>query len=232
MKKITNLFTLTAIVLFISGCNSSPKSNDTATENNDDHSLSTVFENDYTAVVTVTLEPGEKQKLHAGNERVIYSLNNYTINWEENGEDLGEKKWKKGDVHFHSSSKHKAINTGKETAEWLVFSKKAEAPSPCKNGLEDDITIVRPDITTTLLDNDQFKVVKVTLPAGDSIPKHSGTNRIIYSLSNYSIEYTSDQQDVTLKNFKPNDTHWHNDCFHTLKNTGETSAEMLVVSFK
>ena len=54
-----------------------------------------VFENDFAKVMKVSLSPEASQPSHKGEDRIIYSLNDYTIEWEEQGENLGEKSWKK-----------------------------------------------------------------------------------------------------------------------------------------
>lgn len=231
MKVLSYISVIIAITFFVVSCGNNSTKN-TQAESQEDHSLTTLFENDHVKVAKVTLKSGEEQAVHEGINRVIYSVSDYTIKWEENGQDLGEKTWKTGDAHYHKADKHKAINTGKEIAQWLVFSKKEEAPSPCEDGLKDDVTVVSPEFTETLIDNDQFKMVKLTLPVGDSIPQHSGINRVVYSLNDYNLEYASDNQELTKREFKKGDIHWHNDCFHRLKNIGETPAEILVVSFK
>jgi hypothetical protein len=59
-----------------------------------------IFENTYTQVVKVTLAPGEQQPIHDGANRVIYSLTDYVIDWQEQGQKLGEKPGKKAMFTF------------------------------------------------------------------------------------------------------------------------------------
>jgi len=70
------------------------------------------------------------------------------------------------------------------------------------------------------------------LPKGESIPMHAGINRIIYSLSNYDLNYESDAKGVLDKQFKSVDIHWHEACQHALQNNGKIDAEFLVVGYK
>lgn len=192
-----------------------------------------IFENDYAKVLKVSLAPGDYQPLHEGENRVIYSLTDYAIDWEEQGENSGSKSWKKGDVHFHEGGKHAARNSGTTTAEWLVFAKKNTVSPECgENKTEDDVKTVSTDFARVLLENDEFKIIEVNLPIGAEIPMHSGINRIIYSLSEYQIDYESDSEGKKEMHFNSGDIHWHEACQHSLKNIGETEAEFLVVSFK
>lgn len=192
-----------------------------------------LMENEYAEVIKISLAPGDFQAAHEGADRVIYSLTNYSIDWEENGVNLGTKTWKAGDAHFHKAGKHGAKNNGNTTAEWLVFIKKSDVLPDCEdNTLENDVSTVAPEFANLLFENDDFRMVEVTLPAGEKIPMHSGINRIIYSLSDYQITYESDEEGIGEKQFKTGNVHWHEACQHALTNTGNSDAKFLVVSFK
>ena len=192
-----------------------------------------LFENDYAEVSKVSLDPGESQPTHEGESRVIYALTDYSIDWEEQGKKLGTKTWKKGDVHFHEAGKHAAQNNGTTKAEWLVFTKKnTDLPECGENTVLDDVNSVSPDFAQTLFENEVFKITQVKLPQGESIPMHSGINRIIYSLIDYQILYESSIEEKGEKQFKTGDIHWHEACQHAMQNNGENEAEFLVVSYK
>jgi quercetin dioxygenase-like cupin family protein len=193
-----------------------------------------IFENDYARVVKVTLEPGASLAAHEGEQRVIYSLSDYSIDWVEQGKDEGTKSWKTGDVHFHQAGQHSAKNNGNATAEWLAFVKKdAELPDCSENTEEQDVNSVAPDGVAKLsFDNEVFRITEVTLPPGASIPMHSGVNRVVYSLSDYQTLYEAGDEGKEEKSFKKGDVHWHDACLHALENIGETEAKYLVVSYK
>ena len=192
-----------------------------------------IFENDFASVSKISLEPGDFQPSHDGGKRVIYSLTDYSIDWEEKGEKLGTKTWKKGDAHFHEAGKHAAKNVGASKAEWIVFqTKNAQLPACDENTLENDVISVVPDFAKMIFENDDFRITEVNLPKGENIPKHAGVNRIIYSLSDYQIVYESDSEGQGEHQFKSGDIHWHDACQHALQNIGETDAKFLVVSYK
>jgi hypothetical protein len=220
----------------VSSCKNKNESQDsmTQTEQRAKAGTSTViFENEFAKVLKITLGPDEFLDNHEGENRVIYSLTNYSLDWEENGEKLGTKTWKAGDAHFHEAGRHAAKNNGTTIAEWLVFSKKnADLPDCEGNTVENDVNSVSPEFAQILIDNDDFKITEVKLPFGEKIPSHSGINRIIYSLSGYDLKYESDKEAETEKYFEDGDIHWHDACHHSLENVGETEARFLVVSYK
>ncbi len=192
-----------------------------------------VFENDYAKVVKVTLAPGEALASHQGEERVIYSLTDYSIEWEEQGKAEGVKSWNKGDIHVHEAGQHSARNNGNSTAQWLAFvKKKAELPDCSENTLENDVTTVAPDFANQGFENEAFRITEVTLPPGENIPMHSGINRVIYSLTDYRIRYESNREGKGEKSFQTGDAHWHEACKHALENTGNKEARFLVVAYK
>jgi quercetin dioxygenase-like cupin family protein len=234
-NSINYLFSLAAFLLLFTACG---KQGAQETENADTDmakivSPEVVFENTYSEVVKVSLAPGEALAAHEGAERVIYSLSDYTIDWVEKGRDEGAKSWSEGDVHAHEAGEHSAQNNGNTTAEWLAFVKKeASLPDCADNTLDKDVNSVAADYAEQLFENAYFRVTEVSLPAGASIPMHSGINRIIYSLSDYQILYESDKEGTVEKSFKSGEVHWHDACQHALENTGETTARFLVVSYK
>ncbi len=240
MKKLnpTILVLSTVFMLLLSSCGNEKKSESQKSAGQEEQKSSEtapeiIFENNYAKVVKISLAPGESQPIHDGASRVIYSLTDYSIDWEEKGENLGTITWKKGDIHFHEAGKHAAKNNGTTTAEWLVFAKKNTDLADCGyNTVENDVNSVSPEYAQLLFDNDEFRVTRVKLPKGESIPAHSGVNRAVYSLSNYELKYESDAEGSVEKQFKLGDVHWHQACMHSLENDGETEAEFLVVSYK
>lgn len=236
MKKkdlFTNLF-IAALVALLTACGSESRdSKEPANGKEQKVSPITIFENDYSKVVKVALKPGEELAEHEGEVRLVYSLTDYTIDWYEQGQSLGEKSWKKGDVHVHKADKHSAKNIGSTPAEWVIFIRKTgELPDYGDQSLAKDVNSVAGDFAKQLFDNDQFRVTEVKLPVKEAIPSHDGINRIIYSLSDYTLRYQSDKTEPYEKSFKNGEAHWHISGEHAFQNTGSTEAHFLVVAFK
>lgn len=225
------------LALLLVSCGNQNKKNDHK-KSDQSHMLEevghkSIFENDFSKVLKVSLEPGELIEPHTSEKRLIYSLSDYSIDWNEKGEHLGKQSWKKGDIHYHDAGSHSAKNVGENKAEWLVFIKKnVELPACGDNKLENDVNSISKEFTTVLFDNDEFKITEVSLPKGATIPKHSGINRIIYSISEYEIAFKSSSSSESKKRFQPGEIHWHEACQHTIENIGENEAKFLVISYK
>ncbi len=80
-----------------------------------------------------------------------------------------------------------------------------------------------------LFANDYVEVHRVTLEPGDGLPLHSGDARLIYSLSDYTIEWT-ERGETTTKTWREGDVHAHEALEHAVRNTGNTIADFLVVA--
>ncbi len=231
MGNIYKISGLALLVVLVFGCATEKKDQQETAAS--DNTRTSILDNDYAEVVKVVLQPGDAQEAHEGKDRLIYSLNDYSIEWMEKGEDLGVKEWKEGMIHYHVAGMHAAKNNGDTNAEWLVFVRKDSALPECgDNTLENDVTSVAEERTEVLFENELFKATKVVLPAGEKLPMHSGINRVIYSLSDYMVEYESDKEGEIEKSFSAGDVHWHEACMHSMENIGENDAELLVVAYK
>ena len=241
MRKFSlNIIVLSIITLVLSSCGNEKKDESKSSDIEQEMigkevKPNVVFENHYAKVSKFTLAPDQFLSTHNSEERVIYSLSDYSLDWEEQGKKLKAKSWKKGDLHFHEAGDHAAKNDGTTTAEWIVFTRKSGNLPDCdENKVEHDVNAVSPDFSKVLLDNENFKVTKVLLPKGEKLPMHAGVNRMIYSLSDYQIMYNSSEASESdgVKQMKAGDVHWHEACQHSIENTGDTDAEYIVVSYK
>jgi quercetin dioxygenase-like cupin family protein len=231
-----NSVLLLLALTFLNGCRTDKKK-DQQTEAETEVAPSvdpvTIFENDYVQVVSVTLDPGEELTSHEGAKRLIYSLSDYTIDWEQGGADLGNKKWKRGEVHAHGPGKHGAKNAGDSKAAWIAFVRKTSDLPDCGDlSLDKDVSSVSGDAAEILFEDADFRVTEITLKPGDSLPMHAGINRVVYALSDYEIRYWSDDSEAAEKTFTKGDAHWHEACQHALENVGETEAKFIVVAYK
>lgn len=78
-----------------------------------------------------------------------------------------------------------------------------------------------------LFENDYAKVVKISLAPGESQPTHDGESRVIYSLTDYSIDWVEKGEDLGTKTWKKGEVHYHEAGKHAAKNNGTTTAEWL-----
>lgn len=191
-----------------------------------------VFENEYVRVLRFDVAPGETVPMHAGDKRLIYSLDDYTITWREAGQAETVKSWKMGDVHVHEALEHGLTNTGDTPARFLVFERLDTALPQSVAAQAPDIVEADTGHAGLLFENEDFRVAHVGLAPGEAQPLHEGGWRAVYSLTDYTISWQEGDQPVVSKQWAAGQAHWHEPGPHKAVNSGDTPAEWLVVTFR
>lgn len=195
-------------------------------------SLSVVLENDWVRVMRLTLEPGSGLPRHDALDRAIYALSDYTIEWTEGDEATTEKSLAAGQAHWHAGGSHAVRNTGSNVAQFLVFERREAAlPAEAPTADEAQVGMSSHEHDETLLDNEEVTATEVTLEPGQSTGRHTGGYRVIYALSDYTVEWTDGNADPVEVSWSEGQAHWHQPADHEVENTGASPARYLVVTF-
>jgi len=189
--------------------------------------VSVVLENDWVRALLFDMEAGSELPLHQGSDRVVYSLSDYTLEWTEGDAPAVEKTWAAGQAHWHAAGPHAARNAGAGAARFLVVERSA-APLPAEE--EAESVPAAPEHGQVLLENEAVRVVEVVLEPGESTTRHPGGNRLIYSLSDYTIRWTEGDAQAGERSWSEGEAHWHGPAAHEAENTGETAARYLVMT--
>jgi hypothetical protein len=83
-----------------------------------------LYEDDMFKIAEVRLSAGEEIPMHEGVNRVIYSMADYTLAYQEEGEDMTQRTFKAGDVHWHDACNHSVSNPSDNSAHFLVVGYK------------------------------------------------------------------------------------------------------------
>ena len=227
--KLTTLFIICfGLIFIVGGCGQQQEkvAEEVAT-------IETVqFENNYVKLTEFKLKPGDKLPSHEGGPRVVYAFSDYKIKWTE-GDQVSEKEWTKGDVHWHDAIEHAVENIGNTDANYIVVTRKEKAlPETGDYDIANDASQQDSEHSKVIFENDYVRLIEVKLAVGDSQPMHHGVNRLIYSLTSYQIQYTSDQMDTKSSKIEAGEIHWHTADKHAVENNGETTAHYLIFEFK
>ncbi len=189
-----------------------------------------VFDNDYVRVIEFSLQPGQEIPRHPGLKRVAYSLSDYRLDWTEAGTTTAVE-WSAGEAHWHDALEHAAKNAGETEARYLTVGRKAAAlPEPLVSE-GPALPAVQPEGVRIVLDTDDVEVLEVTLSPGARQPVHSGRHRFVYSLSDYTLDFTCGGESAKTS-FSAGDGHWHEAGEHCAENVGETTARYVVFGLK
>jgi len=192
--------------------------------------VSVLFRNEYVRVLRFDLDPNEALPAHVGNSRLVYSLNDYVLEWTENDDAPARRSWKTGDVHAHEADVHAVRNTGATSASFLVFERLDTAlPSAPVHDESSELPVG----ARSLLSSEDFDVLEIVLQPGENQAPHEGGWRAVYSLSDYTIEWRDGEDDNTeQKSWRKGDVHWHEPAKHAASNIGDSEARWVVVGFK
>ena len=185
-----------------------------------------LFENDYVWVTRVKLAPGEGLPMHASGKRFVYPLSDYDVLYIANYEPEQMSR-RKQEAHFHPAEDHALQNRGKTTVDFVEVILKptprpaSRATAPCEVAKES------PKNANVAFENNDGRVVEVTLGPGETLASHFGGNRVVYSLSDYQIRMGESEI-----RFRSGQAHWHDACEHQVENTGQTTARFLVFELK
>ena len=188
---------------------------------------------DYAEVIQVSLPAGESIPSHKGGDRIIYSLDDYSIAFAHSGETKNAT-FSKGDTHYHPAGEHMIKNTGSSPADFVIFERLSKGALPKNEPAATDDVTPKADVGATetrLATNAAFDVYKVSLQPGGKLAPHVGFGRSIYSLDDYKVDFHADGK-VTSRTFKTGQVHFHNPGTHWLENTGSTPADFIVVDYK
>lgn len=191
-----------------------------------------LLENDWVRVVQFHLEPGESLPAHEGRERVVFSVTDARILWTEGDAEPREVEWQAGDVHTHEAEVHSLENIGEAPIRWIVFARLDAAIPDHQQEEHHDVAESDGEVAEVLFEDDLARVIRVTLEPGESTHPHEGGYRVIYSLTDYAIEFVMDDQAPEEMTWTAGEVHWHEADRHQVSNIGETRAEYLVVQFR
>jgi len=92
-----------------------------------------------------------------------------------------------------------------------------------------DIVSAAPEHVSVAFENEWVRALRITLEPGAQLPRHGGGDRVVYSLSDYTIEWSEGDESPMEMSWTAGQAHWHAGGPHAVRNTGTSVAEFLVV---
>jgi quercetin dioxygenase-like cupin family protein len=92
-----------------------------------------------------------------------------------------------------------------------------------------DIASAGPEQVSVALENEWVRALRMTLEPGAQLPRHVGGDRVVWTLSDYTIEWAEGDEPPTEMIWTAGQAHWHVGGAHAVRNTGSSVAEFLVV---
>jgi quercetin dioxygenase-like cupin family protein len=95
-----------------------------------------------------------------------------------------------------------------------------------------DMTKVAPKNTRVLLDNDQVRVIEVSLKPGDKLPMHSHPANVVYFVTGGKTKTTTVDGKTTETEHKAGEALWSEAITHSNENIGSAPTKAVVVELK
>jgi len=238
MNRLVSFTLASTALVTLAACGETAQQDDdmtTQTETQDSNAMmeysSEILSNDYLATTRFEVPPGASLPEHQGQPRVIYSLDDYTLQWREGDAEETTRNWKAGDIHAHEGLPHSLTNMGETPARFLVIVR-SDMALPDSIANTGDVADADPQDAEALYDEDGMRIVRVDLAPGASLPPHDGGPRAIYSLNDYTIDWTVGDAAPETKSWSAGNIHWHDTDKHSMTNSGATTASFLVIEPK
>jgi len=201
-----------------------------------------VFENLFVRVFAVTVDSGKSTLMHHhGHDYLGLTLGDSQITNLKQGGQPAQVSIKDGDIRFtpaglvHAITNNASTPFHNRTIELLqpttnqkACTESCEIPVPCDSADKTKCTTV-----TKLITADQWSVTQATLPPGAKYPQHTHlANFLTIPLTDADVTMKNQNRPEAKVHSKTGELTWNNPVVHTVTNTGNSTAKVIVLEFR
>jgi quercetin dioxygenase-like cupin family protein len=183
-----------------------------------------LLENASVSVMRVTLPSQARLPMHRGRDRIIYSLTNYKIRAMSPGTEPVIRDYKPGDVEWRRAGARALQNVGPIPARFLVVSRKANNPTP---GVTSNIAELAPDKARVVFENEDAKVIEISLQPKDKLPPHKTAGHVVYALTPAKLKFIAAGKPAD-EEWAEGSVHWHDGGEHQIENLSAGPVRLVV----
>ncbi len=183
-----------------------------------------LLDNDHLTVMKFTVPPQEELPMHQGRARIVYSLNDYRLQYLVPDYPAELRMHRQGEGHWHNSGVHGVKNVGATTAEYLVVTAKGPNPTP---GVSSNLVELVPDKARVAFAHQNAQVIEVSLEPGDKLPPHEAAARAVYSSTDAKLRFIAGEEE-TESEWKAGSVHYHEGGEHAVENVSEQPVKYVV----
>ncbi len=224
MKSVPCLVSLLALLLVACGPTETPEvAVDDIVQAAPD-SVELLLDNDYVTVTRFTVSSQVRIPLHHSGPRIVYPLSSYKLRWENPGYEASIRDFQEGKAMWSSAGESAFTNAGATTARFLVVTRKEPNPTP---GVTSNIAELDPAHATVVFENQDAKVIEVSLDAGGKLPEHDAASRVVYALTPAKIKMVAGGE-TTEVDYAEGDARWLEGGPHSVENLSAEPIRYLV----
>ncbi|MDT7604454.1 MAG: beta-alanine degradation protein BauB [Acidobacteriota bacterium] len=187
--------------------------------------------NPWIRVLEFSGNAGEKARLHAHPDYVVYVLSDSRIRFADAKGTSTEADMKAGEAMWRGAERHSS-EVLTDNSHGLLFElkgpKRAARARPARS---DDPVTVDPGHYKVLLDNERVRVIEFRAAAGEKSPMHSHPNYVTYNFSGGRTTFTYPRGKPFVATSKAGDVLWHKAETHAGQ-VGDTESHVLIVELK
>lgn len=183
-----------------------------------------LLENDHLAAALFTLPAQAELPMHRGGDRVVYSLSDYRLQFRPQDGEPVVRMFRQGEAHWHPAGAHAIRNIGATKAEYLVVTRKTANPTA---GITSNLAELKPEQARVVFENQDVKVIDVSLKPGETQPMHKGAGRLVYSLTPMQLKFVSGGQ-KSQSAYSAGEAHYHQGGDHQVANLSKEPAHYVI----
>jgi len=197
--------------------------------------VATPIDNDSVKVLDVTVQPGEKTRLHEHKiNRVMIYLDAGKQHFEWQGGKPTDIHWKAGQVLWSpAAGMHIAEITSKTPVRIIEVELKKPGGGKSPSAPAKDPLKVAPKNYKVEFENDQVRVVRVKFAPGETVPMHEhATNRVAVGLVDQDFRITTAEGVVQTPKRKAGEASWGTPVSHKEENLAKQPFELIMIDLK
>jgi quercetin dioxygenase-like cupin family protein len=186
--------------------------------------------NPWVRVLEFTGKAGDKARLHAHPDYVVYVLSGGRIRFADAKGTPTEADMQAGEATWRGAERHSS-EVLTDTQGLLFELKGPKRAARARPARSDDPVTVDPDHYRVLLDNERVRVIDYHAAAGEKSPMHSHPNYVTYNFGGGTTTFTYPRGKPFVAKSKAGDVLWHKAETHAGQ-VGDTEAHVLIVELK
>lgn len=197
--------------------------------------VATPIDNEFVRVLDVTVQPGEKTRLHEHKiNRVMIYLDAGKQHFEWQGGKPTDISWKAGQALWSpAAGMHIAEITSKTPVRIIEVELKKPGGGKSPSAPAKDPLKVAPKNYKVEFENDQVRVVRVKFAPGETVAMHEhATNRVAVGLRDQDFRITTAEGVVQTPKRKTGEASWGTPVTHKEENLSKQPFELIMIDMK
>ncbi len=188
-----------------------------------------ILDNGFVTVTQFVLPPGGKLPPHVAPARIVYPLSDFKLRYQAPGSQAGVVRDFRKDQPLWIGTETYAIgNIGPITARWLEVAARVPNPDPYSTS---DLLEKAPGMAQRLFENENAKVILVTLEPTEALPRHNGAGRVVYALTPAKLKLTMGDQTVE-EEWAEGEARWYDPGEHAVENISDHEVKFVMIEIR